>query len=781
MFKHNLLLAFRHFLRFKGSFFINQLGLSVGLATTFLVALWVYEEWQVDKFHALDDQLYRMVSDSHSKETLLNTSSLVTKQLAEEIPEIEAIVNSSWGAISSSLSTEKEQVGAVGEFASAPFFQFFSYPLLQGKAENVLEKPASIVLSEEMAKQLFGTTEVVGEILRWQWYSMQNEVTVTGVFTLPRQSSMQFDYVLSFDVFEEHFGARIERGQHNARTYVKVQQQADIPALNRKIDALIREKYPESTWSPFLIPYSSFYLQNSYKNRKATGGRIVYVRLFSIISVLILLIACINFMNLSTARASRRMKEMGIKKAVGASRMALVYQHLVESILQSFLAGFLAIGLVFLILPYFGQMMGKTLALQMSPTLLLALVAILLLTGLISGSYPALYLSAFKPKEILQGSLKAAFGETWLRKGLVIFQFGISMILILAVWTVHQQMLFLQNKDLGYEKQQILTFSTNGFTVEKQNEFISRVRNFPGVLAASSISHALVGMQASTAEVQWEGKDPASQIWFEHGRVDYGMLEMLDIELQDGRFFSAERGDEISKVIINEKAQELMGLEEAVGKIIRVGENPLEIIGVTRDFHFESLHELVKPTFFRWSNRRALRIAVKIESSNEQQTLARIEDLHKGFDTGYPFQFTFLNEDYQQKYVAEQKVVMLSRFAATLAIFISCLGLLGLSSFMAEKRTKEIGVRKVLGASSHQIVYLLTIDFCKLVLVAILMAAPIGYLLADNWLATFAYHIKVDPLSIAWAGLLLLLIAWLTVSVQTMKTAQVNPVECISE
>lgn len=781
MFRHNLLLALRHFLRFKGSFFINQLGLSVGLATTFLVALWVYEEWQVDKFHALGDQLYRMISDSHSKETLLNTSSVLTKQLADEIPEIEAIVNSSWGALSSSLSTDKEQVAVVGEFASAPFFQFFSYPLLRGKAEDVLEKPSSIVLSEEMAIRLFGTIEVVGKALRWQWYSMQNEVTVTGVFRIPRQSSMQFDYVLSFDIFEQHFQARIERGQFNARTYVKVQKGADIPALNQKMVSVLREKRPESTWSPFLIPYSSYYLQNSYKDGKATGGRIVYVRLFSIISILILLIGCINFMNLSTARASRRMKEIGIKKAVGAGRRALIYQHLLESTLQSFLAGLLAVGLVFLALPYFGVMMGKTLTLQLSPSILLVLMGILLLTGLISGSYPALYLSAFKPKEILQGSIRATFGETWMRKGLVIFQFGISMILVLAVWTVHQQMIFLQDKDLGYEKEQILTFSTNGFTIEKQNEFISRVKNVPGVVTASSISHALVGLQASTADIQWEGKDPESQIWFEHGRVDYGMLEMLDIELQNGRFFSEERGDEVNKVIINEKAQQLMGLEEAVGKIVRIGETPLEIIGVTRDFHFESLHELVKPTFFRWSNRRALKIAVKIESTNEQQTVDRIKNLHKGFDTGYPFQFTFLNQDYQQKYLAEQKVVMLSRFAATLAIFISCLGLLGLSSFMAEKRTKEIGVRKVLGASSQQIVYLLTIDFSKLVLVAILLAAPIGYLLADNWLSTFAYHIKVDPLSIAWAGLFLLLIAWLTVSLQTMKSANVNPVECISE
>ncbi len=768
-------------MRFKGSFFINQIGLSVGLAATFLVALWVYQEWQVDRFHKLDAQLYRLISDAHSHETLLNTSSLLTNQLAEEIPEIEAVVNSSWGAINSSLSTEDKQMALVGEFASSAFFQFFSYPLLRGKTEQVLEKPASIVLSEETALKLFGSTEVVGKVLRWQWYSMQNEVTVTGVFKLPSQSSMQFDYVLSFDVFEQYFRQRIERGQYNARTYVKVQENTDIQALNSKINAFIQERYPESTWTPFLIPYSSFYLQNTYKNRKATGGRIVYVRLFSVIALLILLIACINFMNLSTARASRRMKEIGIKKAVGANRSALIYQHLVEAIVQSCLAGWLAVGLVFLVLPYFSQTMGKDLSLPFTAEGMTATGGLLLLTGLLAGSYPAFYLSSFKPKDILQGSLRAVLGETWLRKGLVIFQFGMSMILILAVWTVHKQVLFMQEKNLGYEKDQIITLSSTGFSIEKQNEFISRLNDVRGVVDASSISHALVGGQASTADIQWAGKDPATQIWFEHGRVNYGMMEMLGLQLLDGRFFSEERGNETDKIIINEKAQKLMGLAEPVGQVIQIGTERLEIIGVTHDFHFESLHENVKPTFFRWSAGRALKIAIKIEARNEQQTLANIERLYKSMATGYPFQFTFLSEDYQQKYVAEKKVAILSRFAAILALFISCLGLLGLSAFMAEKRTKEIGIRKVLGATSQQIVRLLTIDFSKLVFIAILVAAPIGYFLANRWLSTFAYRTEIDLAYIIVAGAFLLLIAWLTISLQTLKAARVNPVDCISE
>lgn len=781
MLKHNLVFALRHFKRFKGSFVINQLGLSIGLAATFLVGLWVYDEWQVDKFHALDDQLYRLVSDAHSNETLLNTSSLVANRLAEEIPEIEAVVNSSWGALHSSLSTEVDQIVLRGEFATAPFFQLFSYPLLQGIADQVLKKPASIVLSEDTALKLYGTTEVIGKVLQWQWYSMQTEVTVTGVFRLPSSSSMQFDYVLSFDVFERYFGERIERGQYNARTYVQAKKEADVVLLNQKIEAFMEEEYPESTWAPFLIPYSNYYLQNTYKNRQAVGGRIVYLRLFTLMAFLILVIACINFMNLSTARASRRMKEMGVKKAIGASKSDLIYQHLLESILQSLVAGLLAICLVVLLLPYFSKTMGKHLDYPSYPLLFLGLGSILLLTGLLAGSYPALYLSAFKPKEILQGTLNTRLGKGGLRKGLVIFQFGTSMIMILAVWTVHRQIAFLQNKYLGYESEQIITFSTNGFSFEKQQDFLARVGNIPGVLQASSISHALVGGQASTADIQWEGKDPDAEIWFEHGSVNFGMLEMLEIELLEGRFFSQQRGNENNKVIINEKALRHMELEEPIGKIVQVGDNRLEIIGIMKDFHFESLHEMVKPTFLRYSDRRALKIAVKIDAIDEQQTLAKIEKLHKSFNTGYPFHFTFLSADYQQNYVAEKKAAILSWFAAALTIFISCLGLVGLSSFVTEKRTQEIGIRKVLGASSLQIVYLLTKDFSKLVFFAVILAAPIGYLLANKWLSTFAYHIEINLHSMGWAGLCLLVMAWLTISLQTIKSARLNPADCISD
>lgn len=780
MLRHAMLLALRHFRRYKGSFLINLSGLAAGLTCAVLIFMWVNDEWQMDRFHQQNTQLYRLISDAHSNETVLNTSSLVAGQLAEEMPEIEMMVHNSWGALESGLSNEQEDYAVTGEFAGPDFFRLFSFPLLRGDAAEVLTRPKSIVLSESTARKLFKNTDVVGKNLRWQWYSHREEVEITGVFAdVPAHSSLQFDYVLSFDIFADYFRERIERGNYNTRTYLKLKEGTDTEQLNHKIAAFMQREYPEGNWRPFVIPYADYYLHNHYKDGQAVGGRIAYVRLFSIIAVLILLIAGINFMNLSTARASRRMKEIGIKKAIGAGRNALIVQHLLESTLLSVLAGGLAVLLVLILLPQFNQLTGKSL--QADWHLLPGLAGIVLFTGLLSGSYPAFYLSSFKPALVIKGKLGATFGEHWLRKGLVVFQFSVSMILMAAVLVVHQQLTYLQNKNLGYAQDQIVTFSTNGLVQEKQQELLARLQEVPGVVAASSITHALVGGQASNADIRWPGKDPESQIWFEHGYVNYGMLEMLDIDLLDGRYFSRERGAEDHKLIINETAQKTMGLEQAVGTQVAIGEEEYEIVGVTRDFHFESLHEQVRPTYFRLNDRWALKMAARITAGREQETLSRLESLYRSFQSGFPFQYTFLNEDYQQKYLAEKRVASLSRYFAGLAILISCLGLLGLSAYTAERRVREIGIRKVMGATAGNIIWLLSRDFTRLVFIAILLAVPLGFWATDSWLDTFAYHVSLQWWVFVLAAGVMLLITWLTVGVQTFKAARVSPVDCLQE
>ncbi|MEZ4994298.1 MAG: FtsX-like permease family protein [Saprospiraceae bacterium] len=778
MFRYALLLALRHFKRYKGSFLINLSGLAAGLTCAMLIFMWVRDEWQMDKFHERDAQLYRLISDSHSNETLLNTSSLVADQLAEELPEIEQMVHSSWGALESSLSTEQENFAVIGEFATPDFFEFFSYPLLRGKPEDVLKRPKTIALSETTARKLFRSIDILGKSLRWQWYSHQEEVEITGVYAdVPACSSMQFDYVLSFDIFRDYFRERIERGNYNTRTYLTLKKGTDPEELNRKMASLMQEQYPEGNWRPFVIPYSSYYLHNEYQDGQAVGGRITYVRLFSIIALLILAIAGINFMNLSTARASRRLKEIGIKKVVGAGRRSLILQYLTESALMSGLAGLVAVAMALVLMPYFNQLTGKSLSLALDVNLWIALVVIVLITGLMAGSYPAFYLSSFRPAMVIKGKLSTTFGEHWLRRGLVVFQFGISLVLMAAVLVVHQQMRFLQNKDLGYARDQIVTFSTNGLRQEKQQELLTRLQEVPGVLSASSITHALVGGQASNADIQWPGKDPEQEIWFEHGYVNYGMLEMLDIGLLSGRYFSRERGEETNKLIINETALGIMALEDPVGQIVKIGDTDYEIIGVTRDFHFQSLHETVRPTYFRLNDRWALKTAAKIAAGEEQATLARMEDLYRSFDPGFPFHYSFLNDDYQQQYVSEKRVAMLSRYFAGLAILISCLGLLGLSAYTAERRIKEISIRKVMGATSGSIIWLLSRDFTRMVLLAIAIALPLGFWLTEYWLNTFAYRIEWQWWIFALAAATLLLITWLTVGYQTVKVARVNPVE----
>lgn len=782
MIRHSLLMAMRNFKRYKGAFLINLSGLAAGLACAMLIFMWINDEWQMDKFHEQDSQLYRLISNAHSKEIVLNTSSLVANHLAEKMPEVETVVHSSWGALESSLSNEQEDFALTGEFASPDFFQLFSYPLIRGDAHRVLQRPKSIVLSESAARKLFKSTEVVGQTLSWQWFSHQEEVEITGVFAdVPVHSSQQFDYVLSFDIFEDYFRERIEAGNYNTRTYLKLKEGTDPQQLNHKITAFMEQEYPEWTWRPFVIPYSSYYLENTFQDGQAIGGRITYLRQFGIIALLILAIAGINFMNLSTARASRRMKEIGIKKAVGAGRRSLIFQYLLESMLLSTLAGIVAIGLVALLLPQFNQLTGKSLSWPPDWSLLPMLMAMVLGTGMLAGSYPAFYLSSFKPTQVIKGKLNSTFGEHWLRKGLVVFQFGISMILMAAVLVVHHQMLFLQNTHLGYAQDQIVTFSTNGLRSEKQQAFLARLKEVPGVIEASSITHALVGGQASNADIQWPGKDPEKRVWFEHGYVNYDMLEMLDIDLQTGRYFSAVQGAEEQKLIINESARQIMELEDPIGQMVKIGETDYEIIGVTQDFHFESLHEPVRPTYFRLNDRWALKMAAKLEAGREQETLSRIAALHKSFDSNFPFQYTFLSEDYQQQYVSEKRVATLSRYFAGLAILISCLGLLGLSAYTAERRIKEIGVRKIMGATTSSIIWLLSADFTKMVLLAMVIGLPLGFWMTDNWLNTFAYRIDLEWWFFALAGTAMLLIAWCTVGYQTLKAARLNPVNCLKE
>jgi ABC-type antimicrobial peptide transport system permease subunit len=524
-------------------------------------------------------------------------------------------------------------------------------------------------------------------------------------------------------------------------------------------------------------------LYANYENGIQAGGRIEYVKLFSIVAIFILVIACINFMNLSTAKASRRLKEVGIKKAVGSTRTALIVQFLSEAVFVTFLALIVALALVVLLLPLFNNVTGKQLSIAPDTSLILLVLGATFLTGLLSGSYPAFYLSGFNPTSVLKGRPKNSVGELLARKGLVVFQFMVSLVLIVSVMIIYRQMEYVQSKNLGYDKSNIIYFDKEGAITQNREAFLAELKKLPGIVNASAIQqnivHAGPGNGASTYGIRWPGKSDKVLIDFVVRAVDYDMIETLGIPLKEGRSFSKEFGSDSTKVVFNEAAIKVMGLKDAIGTPINLWGKDMSIIGVVKDFHLSSLHQQIEPMVFIYKPSNTATIMAKIETGKVKETLSALESFYKKFNPGYPFEYKFLDDAYQAQYVSEQRVSILSRYFAGLAVLISCLGLFGLAAFNAEMRTKEIGIRKVLGASLSNVMFLLSKDFFKLIILAVVLAFPLAWLAMNSWLSGFAYKIQIEASYFVVAFGSILLITLFTVSFHAIKTAIANPVKSL--
>ena len=783
LFTHYLKLAFRNFKRQKSSFLINLIGLSTGLACAILIALWVQDELRTDKFHENDDRLFQVMEHqvySDRISTTWSTPGILAQTLKEEVPDFKYVITVNWKN-RYTLSKNNESLNFRGHYASPDFFNVFTFPLIEGKPNEVLNDPNALVLSESSAVKLFGSIEnAVGQTVK---LNHKEDLLVTGIFEdPPSYSTFQFDLILNYEKYYKENEWLSNWGSNSPPTYAILNDDIDPDAVSKKIADFIKERNEKSNVTLFLKKYSDNYLYGRYENGKPAGGRIEYVRLFSVIAIFILIIACINFMNLSTARASYRAREVGVKKAIGAERSSLITQYLSESVLIAFLSLIVAIVLVVLALPTFNNLTDKLLGLNLNPSLIVAFLILTLLTGLMAGSYPAFYLSGFNPVRVLKGTIKTSWGELWARRGLVVFQFALSIIFIVAVIVIYQQISFVQSKSLGYDRDNLLYFYTSGkIADEDQREvFIKELRKLPGVKSASSGSHDMLGQNNNTSGLTWPGKNPDERILFENVSVNYDFLETLDLELKEGRFYSEEYGSDTSKIIFNETGIKAMNLEDPIGKVIRLwDEYDLEIIGVVKDFHFQSMHNKVRPLFFWLRPDRGWVVMTRIEAGRVQDALTHIENLHESFNPGFPFEYEFVDQEYAQLYEAEQRVGVLSSYFAGFAILISCLGLFGLAAFMADRKKKEIGIRKVLGASVLNIVTLLTKDFTRLVLVAILIGLPLAWYFIDNWLDRFAYRIELNPLFFIMAGVIVLLISWLTVSSQAINSARVNPRDCL--
>lgn len=788
MIRHNLLISFRSFARSKTTFFINLIGLSTSLACVLLIFFWVNDELHTDTFHEKDDQLYQVMLNRKTPSginTRTNTPIPLAESMILSFPEVEYAVNLSAPGESPNgiLSYQENQLETKGRFADQNFFEIFSFEVLAGNKKNMLAGSNGIVLSEKTVLNLFQSTDdVLGKTINLERFGNKQAFVLTGIFKdLPSTSTLQFDFLIGMKYFLENDEWAGKWSSTYANTYLLLAKGTNLDLFNDKIKTHLWQKQDNAKKNTiFAQKYSERYLFGTYEAGKIAGGRIEYVRLFSIIAFFILLIACINFVNLSTAQASKKMKEIGVKKTMGARRSTLISQYLSESILLTLISLVVAIILILVLLPQFNQITGKALTFDLKFGEWLILFLIIIVTGLLAGYYPALYLSAFNPLAVLKGKLEKHWGELWLRKGLVVFQFTLSVIFIFGVLVINRQIEYTQEKNLGYDKENLIHFRMQGRFRDYTETFMSEIKNLPGVLNATNLfGGSIVANTNAGSGFEWDSPSSDPEQRFPRLQVGYDFIETLDIDLLEGRSFSESYGDETNKLMINKSAAKLIGGENVVGKLIMDGDVEKEIIGIVDDFHISSFRQEIRPCFMRFAPGN--NVIVRLRADNESAVIKELEGLYKEFHPAHAFEFQFINEEYQALYEAENKVAKLALYFTILAIVISCLGLFGLAAFTTAQRRREISIRKVLGATVTQLVSLLSTDFVRMVIVAILIGLPVSYFMAKQWLQSFAYRIELNFWYFAGAAIIVLVISCLTVSSQTLKVATVNPANSLKE
>jgi len=800
MLTHNLTVSFRSFARHKTTFAINVIGLSSGLMCVLLIGLWVQHELAVDRFHEHDSRLYQVMNNLQFQNTLTLdiTPVPLASALVAEFPEVERAVATnnffSWETRDGILSAGDKSIQGTGWHAGPDFFKVFSFRLLQGDVNRVLTDKNSIVISEETARRLFpNSSDAIGKSVQWKHPLFEGTFLVSGVFeNLPATSSAQFDFLLSMEVLLDNDRYAAKWTGDYAQTFVLLKEGADVNQFDAKLKGFLKSKDPGlDKFSLFSQRYSERYLHGNYVNGIPSGGRIDNVRLFSALALFILLIACVNFINLSTAEGSLRMKEIGVKKTMGASQWLMVHRFFVESLVMTLISAVVAVILVVLITPHLNDLVGRDLLSEIEPRHIVGLGGIVLLTAIIAGAYPATHLSRFKPVAVLKGKLAESRGQWTFRRSLVVFQFALVVVFLVAVQVIHQQIEFTQTKDLGYNRYNIISFPWkgklynmwNGLGEGKTNQefesFMARIRDLPPVLHATNLSGNILDNIPGQSGITWSGQESERNYVFQSPVVGFDFIETLGIEMREGRTFAKERHDDYSKVILNESAVKLMGLRNPVGKTIDLNGGS-EVVGVVRDFHYGSLHETVQPLIFRCDpNGRT--VMVKIRPGQEQQAINELHKVYATFLPGYTFDATFMDDEYLALYAPETSMASLSKYLSMVAIIISCLGLFGLAAFAADRRMKEISIRKVFGSTPTDIVRVLSREFTVPVLVAIVLGLPISFYLAKEWLSGFAERIDLAWWHFALAAIVALVVSWLAVALKTIKAARVSVLRGLRE
>ncbi len=781
MFRNYIKIAWRNIAKSKTFSFINVLGLALGMTSSLLILLWVQDERSINQFHANGSRIYQVFENQqwtgNDISTTPSTPGPLAFALKAEIPGVERTVKVTW---------EEEHLLTVGEkaykekgrFSSPDLFQIFTFPLVHGNPKTAIAGPTSIVISEKAARKLFGRTDVLGQLVR---VDNKEDHQVTGVLQdIPETSSLRFDFVLPETPYEKE-NKWLEKWDNNGiMTYALINPNADAETVNTKLLNFIKKHDKNvTTITTFMFPYEKTYLQSKFTNGKPDGGRIEYVRLFTIVAVFLLIIACINFMNLATARSAKRAKEVGIRKVVGAERSYLVGQFVGEAVLMSLFSLFIAIVLVQLLLSPFNTLTEKHIEIQYAnPLYWLTLLGLALLTGLISGSYPALFLSSLQPISVLKGTLRFKSGAVLFRQGLVVFQFSLSLLLIIGTLIAGRQVDYIRTKNLGLDRENVVYMDLEGDLPKRFDSFREELLQAPGIQSVSSAGNDPMQIGSSTTGVKWKGKPEGDKTLFTQLPISYEFIKTMKIKLLDGRDFSKSTITDSTNYIINEEAARRMGMKNPVGKDLTFWEKPGKVVGLIKNFHLNSLRVAIEPLILRLDSTNNV-LLVRTYPGQTEQALKSMERLAKQFNPAYPFDYKFADESFREQYKSETLVGTLANAFAVIAIFIACLGLFGLAMFTAEQRTKEIGVRKVLGASVPSIVALLSKDFLKLVFISILIASPLAWWAMYQWLKDFAYRIDIDWWVFVLAGLLAIGIAQLTVSFQSIKAALMNPVKSL--
>lgn len=780
MFKNYLKIAFRNLARQKVFSAINIIGMAIGLACGILLSLWILDEISYDKFHENSENIYRILENqSYSSQNMqvAVTPAPLAESIKVDFPEIVYVTRYHLGSNPVISIGDKEFTENTGAFADEDFFEMFSFPIIKGSS-TPLSEINSIVLTEESAIKLFGYEEAVGQHV--SLYDLDLKVTAI-IKNIPINSHISFDHILPFQIMIDRNSNLDNWGNNSIHTYIQIAENTSFEQVSDKLKMYLKEQAEGSNSELYLQPLTDTYLHSVGLVADYGGmGDFRYIIIFSIISIFIIVISSVNFISLSTARYTKRAKEVGLRKVVGSQRSQLIWQFLGESMLLLLISLVVALVLVELCLPAFNNIAAKELSLMylLNPTMLSGLIVFVILIGFLTGIYPAFLLSSFKPVTALKGSQISGSKGSLFRKIMVVTQWTLSIILIISTLMISRQLQFMKNKKLGFTKEQIVYTNIRGFTETDalKNELLKHT----GVESVSSTSALPHNIMNSTSGSVWEGKNDEDTFLVHFNVVDYNFTETFKIEMAEGRSFSQEFSDDTNfGFLLNEEAIRQMGLEDPIGKTYSIWGMDGQIVGVMKDFHFKPLHNPIEPMLFMLIKDYLEILVVRIDASDTENTISYLEETMAKFDPENKHEFKFFDERYDAMYRSEQQMEMILKMFTSLAIFIACLGLFGLSTFMTQQRTKEIGIRKVLGADVPNIVVILSKEFTKWVVIANLIACPVAYFIINKLLQNFAYRIDMSYKVFGITVISSILIAIVTVSFQTIKAANSNPVDAL--